>query len=459
MATANDEEILEGFLCPICKADLKTASQLTNHFESLHSEEQDILSSLKEIFGKAKKIILNNDDADIQATFDRALKFSYQDYYVSNEVQSVGVSRSSTEYLKGVRSARLERYATETNKLLIRLDKLVCDMPTEPNQRRQHEQEVVPWLDGSSVKLCPNCAKTFNLTRRKHHCRLCGSILCHDCSMFLDVNVAKSIIDPSAPQPPTPEQEVTDKTGLRLCEHCYNLVELRKQVQDSRNAKTELVATYEQMRELMDQAKPAVAMYEKMCQSLFDGETTYNLSDVNALRGRIGKLAEGVDALSQRLAAAPAAPARPPPPAPPHTRQAKLQAAIRQAASHFIKEELLSLRKLPTESQIEEVRRQRYARAERQIQRERERAHAQGSGSGGPAHPAHGAGGGGAAHPAPRHTLHHDDNNPLLEQMNIIRDYIKEARKELKFEEVAMLEANLKELKKEYQLQMLSDKS
>lgn len=143
MATANDEEILEGFLCPICKADLKTASQLTNHFESLHSEEQDLLGSLKEIFGKAKKIILNNDDVDIQATFDRALKFSYQDYYESNEVQTVGVSRSSTEYLKGVRSARLERYATETNKLLIRLDKLVCNMPSEPNQRKQHEQEVI----------------------------------------------------------------------------------------------------------------------------------------------------------------------------------------------------------------------------------------------------------------------------------------------------------------------------
>ncbi|XP_028162515.1 uncharacterized protein LOC114354363 [Ostrinia furnacalis] len=53
----------------------------------------------------------------------------------------------------------------------------------------------------------------------------------------------------------------------------------------------------------------------------------------------------------------------------------------------------------------------------------------------------------------------HDDDDPLLEQMNIIRGYIKEARKELRFEEVAILEANLKELKKEYQFQKLSSKS
>ncbi|CAB3221452.1 unnamed protein product [Arctia plantaginis] len=440
MAAANDEEILEGFLCPICKADLKSASQLTSHFESLHQEEQDVLKSLKEIFGKAKKIILNNDDTDLKETFDRALKFSYQESYYLNEEQTVGVCRSTTDYLKAVRGARLERYATETNKLLIRLDKLVCNMPTEPNQRKLHEQEVVPWLDGSSVKLCPNCAKAFNLTRRKHHCRLCGSILCHDCSLFLDIDIARAVVDPSAPHASNqPEQEITEKNGLRLCEHCFNLIELRKQVQDTRNAKTVLMTAYEQMRSLMDQARPAVAMYEKMCQSLFDGETTYNLTDVNAMRGRIGKLAEGIDLLSKQIATFPTDPG---------TRQARLQNSIRQAAAHYIKEDLLSLRKLPTEAQIEEVRRQRYERAERQIKMERERMEKQRDRMEELAGPS-----------VSRVNNDDDDDNPLLEQMNIIRGYIKEARKELKFEEVAILEANLKELKKEYQLQKLSSKS
>nr|XP_026489913.1 tetratricopeptide repeat protein 27-like [Vanessa tameamea] len=438
MATANDDEVLEGFLCPICKADLKSANQLTSHFESLHQEEQDVLKSLKDIFGKAKKIILNTDDTDLKETFDRALKLNSQDYYPFEE-QTIGVSRSSTDYFRAVRSARLERYATETNKLLIRLDKLVCNMPSEPSQRKLHEQEVVPWLDGSSVKLCPNCAKAFNLTRRKHHCRLCGSILCHDCSVFLDLNIAKAIVDPSRPQTSQAE-ELNEKNGLRLCEHCSYLIELRKQVQENRNAKTVLMTAYEQMRSLMDQAKPAVAMYEKMCQSLFDGETTYNLADVNAMRGRIGKLAEGIDLLSKQIAAFPVEPA---------TRQAKLQTAIRQAASHYIKEDLLSLRKLPTEAQIDEVRRQRYERAQKQIQMERERTERERQRRGGEAETS----GSRVEGPA------HDDDNPLLEQMNIIRGYIKEARKELRFEEVAILETNLKELKKEYQFQMLSNKS
>lgn len=40
------------------------------------------------------------------------------------------------------RTPRLERYATETNKLIIRLHKLVTDRPIEPSQRKIHEQTV-----------------------------------------------------------------------------------------------------------------------------------------------------------------------------------------------------------------------------------------------------------------------------------------------------------------------------
>lgn len=104
---------------------------------------------------------------------------------------------------------RLERYATETNKLIIRLHKLLTDRPSDSMQQKIHEQTVllvdlfvsfeklsicsfqlVPWLDGTSVKLCPNCAKKFNITRRQHHCRLCGSIMCHDCSRYLSIKDA-----------------------------------------------------------------------------------------------------------------------------------------------------------------------------------------------------------------------------------------------------------------------------
>lgn len=41
---------------------------------------------------------------------------------------------------------RLERYATETNKLIIRLHKLLTDRPSDSMQQKIHEQTVLPWV-------------------------------------------------------------------------------------------------------------------------------------------------------------------------------------------------------------------------------------------------------------------------------------------------------------------------
>lgn len=47
---ASSQEVLEGFLCPICMTDLNTPQQLTKHFEEFHNEDTEILKSLKGIF-------------------------------------------------------------------------------------------------------------------------------------------------------------------------------------------------------------------------------------------------------------------------------------------------------------------------------------------------------------------------------------------------------------------------
>ena len=41
----------------------------------------------------------------------------------------------------------LFRYATETNRLIVRLDKLLTSLPGEAGRRREHEKAVVAWVD------------------------------------------------------------------------------------------------------------------------------------------------------------------------------------------------------------------------------------------------------------------------------------------------------------------------
>lgn len=186
MADSND--IQEGFLCPICHKDMRSPHNLISHFQDRHSEEQEFLKSLKDIYGKAKKKIFKLDDQDLQ-NFKQLTEEKY--YLDQSYPQEPGPYTSYTNYFKDIRRERLDHRTTETNKIIIRLDRL---LRTFGNDRKQQEQELVDWLDGSSVTRCPSCAASFNIARRQHHCRLCGSIMCNNCSYFLPFDLARKYL-------------------------------------------------------------------------------------------------------------------------------------------------------------------------------------------------------------------------------------------------------------------------
>ena len=107
-----------------------------------------------------------------------------------DQIYQIGTTRSHWQDFRKFRNQRMDFYAAETNKLIIRLDKIVSDLPVESGKRREHEQNVVLWVNDEDVKLCPQCAKSFHILRRKHHCRVCGTIQCHQCSQFLLLSFA-----------------------------------------------------------------------------------------------------------------------------------------------------------------------------------------------------------------------------------------------------------------------------
>jgi hypothetical protein len=57
----------------------------------------------------------------------------------------------------------------------------------------EYEQEIVEWIDETQVSLCPSCTKTFGFSRRKHHCRLDGYVICNECSQFLPFSMARKL--------------------------------------------------------------------------------------------------------------------------------------------------------------------------------------------------------------------------------------------------------------------------
>lgn len=148
-------EILEGFICPICREDLKSLEFLHDHFEKSHAEDDDLKTMFKEILSKAKKKI-NFDlsrnlekNATISSTSgataiirETSNSRSRMNVYNFMDHQEIGIERPLLDYFQSIRNPRLERYASETNKLIIRLHKLLKDMPIDAVLRKQHEQNV-----------------------------------------------------------------------------------------------------------------------------------------------------------------------------------------------------------------------------------------------------------------------------------------------------------------------------
>ena len=95
-------------------------------------------------------------------------------------------------------------------KRLTKLTQLLANHPSEPspnsggllwpisgarNHRKQLEQSIVTWEDDASVLRCPFCQQEFSTyTFRRHHCRLCGRVVCGDpitsCSQEIGLSVA-----------------------------------------------------------------------------------------------------------------------------------------------------------------------------------------------------------------------------------------------------------------------------
>lgn len=536
-------EVLEGFLCPICLEDLASITQLQAHFEEQHgSEDKDVVHALRGFLSKAKKKLLNEDEPDNVARRD--FDGSGLEYEPNNpwnwDPPPLGPSRCHTSLFKKIRSARIDSFVAETNKLLIRLDKLLRDIPNDPVKRKAHERSIVMWAEDKDVPLCPFCARTFNLARRRHHCRLCGGIMCDECSEFLTFDYAKKLVSPvhqgnvnqmttvattsssSSSGGPLMTSFLAGISGLRrsgsqgslnsllsvmdsmtseqhfrVCRHCMVRLQARDNQVEQRTSKPTLSLYYEKLMEYRSLLERLLPQYVQMAESLSAGETTYNLQDAEELRMKILKTGDNLNSMAQKIrnlgigsqdvtdGAASSIPLG--------ARQELLQRRIFSTSSGFLKEHILSLPKLPTFHELKETQERRRLEAEARLAAEKEAMRQaeeraseilrrrdkeskdsprttpnRSSSSNTPSRSSSSTpvsfstsrkkqtdevvvDTGWGPNLCPPNVTETDD--PMIQQMNNLRNYIKQAREANRYDAVATLEANLKELQGEYKKQ------
>ncbi|XP_050099741.1 rab GTPase-binding effector protein 1 isoform X2 [Anopheles aquasalis] len=156
----------------------------------------------------------------------RRLQNEFQQFVVIREELEVSVSDHEKQ------NSELRMQIIELQAGNERLDKQVCDLKSKMavlqedlanneavqkdfvklSQSLQMQLEKirsadtqVRWQDDDDVDQCPNCKKEFTVTRRKQHCRHCGTIYCQPC-------LSKSVV--SGP----------NRRPARVCDVCHTLL-------------------------------------------------------------------------------------------------------------------------------------------------------------------------------------------------------------------------------------------
>ncbi|TQV97495.1 vacuolar segregation protein (Pep7) [Cordyceps javanica] len=275
-----------------------------------------------------------------------------------------GVLIDHTSLFTEIRRKRVERQKLEVSRLekrLTKLTKLLVDPPDKPNssllspvsqltgqnnQRKAIEQSVVPWEDDESVSKCPFCQQEFGTwTFRRHHCRICGRVVCADVQTGCSFEVSLDV----APQKPPPVTDLV-KVGIRMCQDCNHTLFSGRDFSVSLQLKPADQRAYETLRQFERGIRQLLPSFHRVLlalqpDKLENGEVDLNkppptrvqIQEASKIRKRLIDSFGKYGIAAKRIRDLPTQ----------STTQQRLQTAIYTYASGFLHTNMLPLKSLP----------------------------------------------------------------------------------------------------------------
>ncbi|KTW31593.1 hypothetical protein T552_00231 [Pneumocystis carinii B80] len=125
------------------------------------------------------------------------------------------------------------------------------------SRKKALEQTIVSWEDDVSVTHCPICKRSFNYTDKKHHCRLCGKIICANsktqCSSIVQLNMKSRCLNAfnsKIVHENSTNASVYSDLSIRICKNCRHIAFSRKEFSDCLSKSHPLVTLYKELSTL-----------------------------------------------------------------------------------------------------------------------------------------------------------------------------------------------------------------
>ncbi|EIW85440.1 hypothetical protein CONPUDRAFT_135191 [Coniophora puteana RWD-64-598 SS2] len=319
----------------------------------------------------------------------------------------------------------------------------------EKDEIRVAEQRIAPWADDSSESACPICTTSFHpLTNRRHHCRLCGKLVCASppapgrtaCSIRfvvdgrtraieevgegVDYGVRRRTSSISAGDGKGKgkgKEEDEDKflKGVRVCAECRPVL-IRRQYYHSMSRIPPFARYYDALISLEKEIGEDLPQFQELVLSLSQTPDAHPPKEATAARKRLLDAFSSYDALSKRILSLPTPGGR-------GSSQDRVQRAIGMRATAFLQQNMVGLQALPKPTR----------RAT--------------NGSGTPSTP--GTPGTPATEVSDGRADALDESaralQPLLEQEALLEGFVEEAMAHRKFEDARTLRKNLAEIRGE----------
>ncbi|KAF2816893.1 uncharacterized protein BDZ99DRAFT_4012 [Mytilinidion resinicola] len=268
-----------------------------------------------------------------------------------------GFERNHFEDFASIRRKTVDKEYLEVSRLekrLTKLTQLLANPPPDQSsgggsllwplsgakaQQKLLEQTVITWEEDAKVSNCPFCQQEFSsYTFRRHHCRLCGRVVCGDartgCSSELGLNVAAN---PNRNSEKGASQVSVD---VRMCKDCKHTLfsksdfarELARTPPDQR--------AYENLAQFERGIRLLLPRFQKLLVALQDPDkppSAVQLHDATKVRKRLMDAFGQFDTAARRIRDLPTE----------SSTQQRLQKAVYQQAYNFLSLHMLPLRTLP----------------------------------------------------------------------------------------------------------------